>query len=591
MRSNVDAVTILSLRNVQKFVQLPLKSQAKCADEFTSATVSLLSTFGASENEISRLCLQCVSYAVLETSQIDDGQLRILLRFARDGMDKGSQERNMAALGLLKGVVAKAYVVPEVYEIIDDVCLLGLRSQLPSVRSAAMTVVVHFLLNYPMSHKRMRQHLDFFVKGLSYEYSDGRMASLSALNNIVTKFPTERLDEEAEYLFIALCTVIVNDDTDACRNKSREVLKKLFSRLSSRRIAIVTSIVETWLSQSGSLLLTGAESLVSLFESDTISDATAKKLMGLMFKSFKACNGDRAWLPSVLVAVEKVHQARKSLCLDAFNRELWDVLISEDILADCDSQSSANINRVLMHYFNYLGNDSLVFKDSSDFMFGIPGAGRYLMRALCEVNESDVISEELSVLLSRNIISLLHALLNTPSIGDVQEAKVAAVETEELQDCGLENFKAANRGLHWLMSRLSSQAVRIPTCARRLNALGLLHSILERYPDDKRFMFYVVRPLVHAVESAPSESDKMEMKFHEMGVQTQEMLEKLVGHQEFLKIYTAERQKTAHIKEERKKKRKAEELANPELAAKKKIKRNAKKKPKHRNKDKFRVTK
>ncbi len=56
------------------------------------------------------------------------------------------------------------------------------------VREHCSTVLINFMLHYPLTAQRLQQHLNFLLVNLSsYPELSGRLALLDCLNHIITK--------------------------------------------------------------------------------------------------------------------------------------------------------------------------------------------------------------------------------------------------------------------------------------------------------------------------------------------------------------------------------------------------------------------
>jgi hypothetical protein len=58
-------------------------------------------------------------------------------------------------------------------------------SQQKGVREASSSVVVTFLLTYPLGEKRALSQLQQLINNCGYEYEDGRLAAIDALHSVV----------------------------------------------------------------------------------------------------------------------------------------------------------------------------------------------------------------------------------------------------------------------------------------------------------------------------------------------------------------------------------------------------------------------
>jgi U3 small nucleolar RNA-associated protein 20 len=128
------------------------------------------------------------------TAQLTNDELCALLIVVHG--DLANYARESATFALLRAIIVRRLVAPEVYDIIDDVSKMFVRSHKASSRRQCSNVLLQFLLRYPLGAERLQQHLDHFVKNLGYAYPDGRLAVLDMLHAIVMKFPRDELNKQ-----------------------------------------------------------------------------------------------------------------------------------------------------------------------------------------------------------------------------------------------------------------------------------------------------------------------------------------------------------------------------------------------------------
>jgi U3 small nucleolar RNA-associated protein 20 len=101
--------------------------------------------------------------------------------------------KQAVVFGVLKACLARRYVLPEVYDVMDKVGGLLVQSPSIPVRQQCASVLLQFLLDYPLGQKRLRQHLGFLLNNLQYPYPATREVVIELLHAVVTKFPVEVL--------------------------------------------------------------------------------------------------------------------------------------------------------------------------------------------------------------------------------------------------------------------------------------------------------------------------------------------------------------------------------------------------------------
>ena len=82
----------------------------------------------------------------------------------------------------MQAILQRKLVVPEVYDIMTKVQEMMVRSQSGPVRQLCSSVLLQFLLDYPVGDRRLQQHLHFVITNLSYQHETGREAAIDMLN-------------------------------------------------------------------------------------------------------------------------------------------------------------------------------------------------------------------------------------------------------------------------------------------------------------------------------------------------------------------------------------------------------------------------
>lgn len=123
-------------------------------------------------------------------------QLRFLLGWAFADLEESAERQS--AFVLLRAILARKLVLPEVYDLMNRVQELVVRSQATQVRQLAAATLLQFLLDYPLGADRLRQHLQFLLTNLAYEHESGREAALDMLSTVLNKFPAQLITDWAE---------------------------------------------------------------------------------------------------------------------------------------------------------------------------------------------------------------------------------------------------------------------------------------------------------------------------------------------------------------------------------------------------------
>ncbi|XP_063244418.1 small subunit processome component 20 homolog [Bacillus rossius redtenbacheri] len=175
---------------------------------------------------------------------ISTDQLKALLLYAeRDLHDHG---RQATAFSLLKAVLARRLVAPEMHAVMGKVAALSVTSEAGHVRLLARQVFHQFLMDYPLG-KKLEQHLTFYISQLNYELQPGRESALDMMHNVINTFPLPVLTKHSGLFFVTIGARLVNDDAPECRKMAAQCVKSLLLRLGGNARNKLFDIVLLWL--------------------------------------------------------------------------------------------------------------------------------------------------------------------------------------------------------------------------------------------------------------------------------------------------------------------------------------------------------
>lgn len=219
-------------------------------------------------------------------------QLRFLLGWAFTDLEESAQRQT--AFTLLRAILGRKLVLPEVYDLMERVQELMVRSQSQQVRQLASNSLLAFLLDYPLGPPRLQAHLQFLLTNLAYEHESGREAVLSMLSAVIIKFPEEVIAGWAETIFLPLVTRLVNDQSAKCRTAAGACARQLLQRLPAPRRDHLAKYCAQWLSgRDPRLVRASAQALGIIVEVE--GAAVARRLPELL-PAVSAVLRDRAAL-------------------------------------------------------------------------------------------------------------------------------------------------------------------------------------------------------------------------------------------------------------------------------------------------------
>ncbi|KAE8036875.1 hypothetical protein FH972_009508 [Carpinus fangiana] len=263
LASKYEDVLSSSLRCLTPLVRLPLPSLESQADKIKEAVLDIAQSSVTSSSPLMQSCLRLLVVLLRSTRiTLSSDQLHQLIQLPLF-VDLEREPSNLA-LSLLKAIVNRKLVVPEIYDLVTQVGELMVTSQVDSIRKKCSQILLQFLLDYQLSVKRLQQHLDFLLSNLRYEHSSGREAVLEMLHVIIVKFPSKNVDEQSETLFVQLVVCLANDEDSRVRSMTGAAIKKLFGCVSSRSLDYILEDTLSWYSGETQRLWSAAAQVLGL---------------------------------------------------------------------------------------------------------------------------------------------------------------------------------------------------------------------------------------------------------------------------------------------------------------------------------------
>lgn len=166
LSSKYDGVLSGVMRCLSVLVKLPLPSVDKFGAKMSKLVFNMAQRSGKSDTPVMQACFQLLITLIryCKTAKMSDDQLRLLLLFPV--FSDLESTTGSTGLSLLKAVVSRKLLVPELYDMMTRVSGVMVQSQLPPVRQVCSKIFLQFLLDYPLGVKRLQQHLDFLLTNL-----------------------------------------------------------------------------------------------------------------------------------------------------------------------------------------------------------------------------------------------------------------------------------------------------------------------------------------------------------------------------------------------------------------------------------------
>ena len=633
------------LRATAALARCPLPNLAEALPVLVRQMLALLRHAGGLHSAVAQGALRALAGILRECRAYvpQEQQLTELLRLVAP--EVSDPEAQACVFALLRAVVARAFVVPEMYDVMDTVAELLVTSADAQVRDVCRSLFLQFLLDYPQGKGRLQNQLHFLAKNLAYPGESGRLSVLELLGAVLTKFSPEVVRQHAELFFVALVMDLANDESTTCKQRAAGLIRVLLGVLEAEQLRKLVRMVHAWARGDNEAL-----------------QAVALRVYDLLLAS-RPADVDM-WAAGALEAAGQVVRAAADAALaedqdldEAAWAAVYHALQTLQALVQRDAQRAQRVLGddagecvvVLLTYphawcrvaaCRVLGAFYAAVGVAGSSPLVAPAALVRAARQLVHQLYSPLLDDALALQVVRNLVYIGRRMAEGTSDGDElaeEEAELAAGESsddgDEEADEGEEADEAdtfvtenvagdlphgidegathaastgdaaetqlPSRPLGWLFSRLS-RAARLETgrgkdgtgaASQRVSAAIKWFAAMIKHLDAPRLEPYLVHTIVPLHRLSEQGSGAPE-ELAALATEVLDMLRDKVGTTAFTRAYNQVQQHTATKRRERKTARLLEGIRDPEMAARRRAARNsAKHKSRKRKHAAYRDTK
>jgi U3 small nucleolar RNA-associated protein 20 len=265
-----EEVKISALRLLSTIIKLPLPEIDNNSHVYLTEAVKMIKESPSTNSEASQASLKLISSVIRErkSTKLRDGHLAYLLQ--RLTADIEEPDRQGVTFNFIRAVMSRKFVVPEMYELVDNIATMMVTNQTRSARDLARGTYIHFLVEYPQAKSRWAKQLGFLAKNLDYKHQEGRQSVLEAIHLLLSKTGDEMAQDIISTFFLPVVLAMANDDSSECREMAGALLGQFYSRADKEQMKTILTPLHSWLEQTDNMALgsIGLQAMRIYFEAE-----------------------------------------------------------------------------------------------------------------------------------------------------------------------------------------------------------------------------------------------------------------------------------------------------------------------------------
>jgi U3 small nucleolar RNA-associated protein 20 len=612
-----EEVQVSAVRLLTTIIKVPMTELDTNCPVYIDEALRAFKGAMSSNTELAQASLKLVSAVLRERPNVPVKERDIGHLIKRMMPDLDEPDRSGVTFNFLKAVMNRHFDVPEMYEAMDKVAEMMITQQTKSARDVSRTHYFQFLTSYTQSEKRFKKQLEFLLKNLRYDHQEGRQSVMEALDLIIGKalprFPEKAQNEYHGIMFLPLINTVANDDSSKCREMASLLVKRLFQHASDKRLQSFTADLKSWLEQDDNVGMKrlGIQCWGFYFEAME-EDDEPKELSYVLEQLDTTIDGclarrdedDWELLYYSLTLLSKVCKSYNDTMFSSSKDSLWQAIQASASYPHMWVKLKAA--ELLGTYFAHLGISN---KDGSLEALPLEGAGglqlaEQNMTQLCHAFLRNLLnseaSEQLCIQSVKNIAFLARCLAVNGATWQWQktdeedDAEDTVVDQDGDAASDEESTKAKSAkeapplAIHRLMIRLSGIVRKDKSTMNAKSAImSLFDTIAAKFPlgpltSSFTHLLTTLNTLTDAATTVPraytsvgslNEPNELYKNLIDKARECMSTLQKRLGTQEYLRLMGEVQKGVRERREERRRKRKVEAVADPEKFANEKKRR------------------
>ena len=325
-----DEVKISATKLLTTLVKISMPELDTSYDLYIRECVDTVRNAISTNSESAQASLKLLGALLREkpSACIRDSDLAYILQAVTPDLE--DPDRQGVTFNFVKAIMARKFLLPEVYDIVDRIGTIMVTNQSKSARDAARGVYVHFLLTYPQTESRWSKQIKFLLKNLEYKYPEGRQSVMEAINTLLTKLQGQHRQDLITAFFMPVVLCMANDESEPCTHIAKGLLGKLFSKGEKSILSGLLATLRDWVDQSENtaLIVIALQALDVAFESiDSSLDDELMYMRGrlrvILSDKEETFDKNHDVIRQALELCVQLTQSHPEIYLAAESRRLW----------------------------------------------------------------------------------------------------------------------------------------------------------------------------------------------------------------------------------------------------------------------------
>ena len=282
LQSNED-IQISALRLLTSIIKVPLKSIHESASIYVTECVKIIKALSSTNVELAQAALKLVTAILRENTQFEIKETHLAYLLKRLIPDLDEPDKQGVAFNLLKSVMTRKIINPEIYEVLDRVAKIMVTNDTKAARDMARGAYIQFFLDYPQGKHRYNQQVKFLSLNLQdYGNEQGRKSVMETIHLLLNKVGGDLMQDIAGSFFLPLALALINDESENCREMARVLIKRIFELADAERMQSCLGLLRSWLNQNEETLLVRLSLEIHVFLFDVGSTHSQQEVPRLL---------------------------------------------------------------------------------------------------------------------------------------------------------------------------------------------------------------------------------------------------------------------------------------------------------------------